>query len=241
MEENKNAPEIKITKGKFLTWLENYWYHYKWHTVFIAAALIMLSVCLGQCVSTENYDTVIVYAGPNYLGVNETRQLEDVIGNILPYDRDGNKQKNAAMKIIEIHSEEQIKNSQLEIDRQRNITQQDEYFKYLKTGESSVYLVDPWLYEQVAEFEKCSLSELFGENLPKGAIDGYGIRLGDTDIYKDNEAVRLLPADTVIYLRNPHVMGASANEKRYQFEKDVFIAIVTYTSPLVENADTVGA
>ncbi len=237
MEENKQNPEIKISKGGFLTWLENFWYHYKWPTIIITVALIMVCVCLWQVSTTEKHDTVIVYAGPNYLSTSEIRQLEEIMSTLLPSDRDGNKEKNAAMSMYQIYSEKQIENSEYDIDPLRNTKQFEEYNNYMMTGESSLCLVDPHLYEKMPEEYKYPLSELFGEALPKGAIDGYGIRLGDTDLYKDYGIVRLLPADTVIYLKSPLLVGASADEERYQFEKDTFIAIVTYSSQSADVSD----
>ena len=40
--------------------------------------------------------------------------------------------------------------------------------------------------------------------LPEGVTaDGYGIRLSETDFYRNNPAARVLPADTVLCLHTP--------------------------------------
>ena len=254
MEENKKMPDVKISaKSNFLKWLENYWYHYKWHTIIIGVALIILVVCLWQTSTTEKHDTVIIYAGPMCLSTNETRQLGEALGGLLPSDKDGNGEKSAAMSMYQIYSEEQIKKLETEtdatgatisVDRTRNANQFDTYNNYVMTGESPVCFLDPSLYEAIPEEYLYPLSKLFGENMPQGAIDGYGIRLGDTDLYKDYSIVRLLPADTVICLRSPlGGLGQSIDDEKYQFEMETFKALVTYTSdtPAVTETQTVTA
>ena len=122
------------------------------------------------------------------------------------------------------------------VDRARNTTQYEQYSNYFMIGESPVCLIDPWLHNSVPEEYFYPLSQIFGENMPKGAIyneDGecYGVRLGDTDLYKDFGIVRLLPADTVICLSSPRGgLGQEFDDKKYQFELETFVALVTYTS-----------
>ncbi|MBQ8850333.1 MAG: hypothetical protein IJ011_08400 [Clostridia bacterium] len=242
MEENEKIPEAKIAgKGKLLTWLENFWYHYKWHTIIIGVAAIILIVCLWQTSTTEKHDTVIIYAGPMCLSTGEIRQLEEALSTVLPSDKDGNGEKNAAMSMYQIYSKDQIKELETEtddlgiamtVDVSRNANQYDTYNNYVMTGESPVCFLDPWLYDEIPEGYLYPLSEIFGEEAPKGAIgDGYGIRLGDTDLYKDYSIVRLLPADTVICLRAPYGgLGQDVDDEKYQFEMNTFKAFVSYTS-----------
>ena len=41
--------------------LENFWFHYKWHTVAILLALVFLCISITQCTGRTNYDMEIVY------------------------------------------------------------------------------------------------------------------------------------------------------------------------------------
>ena len=249
MEQNEKMPDVEIAKkGGFLTWLENFWYHYKWHTIIIGIAVIILSVCLWQTASTEKHDTVIVYAGPMCLSTGEIRQLEEVLSGVLPSDRDGNGEKNASMSMYQIYSEEQIKElaaetdelgASVSVDITRNSNQYETYSKYMMTGESSVCFVDPWLYEKIPEEYLYPMSKLFGDKMPKGAIDGYGVRLGDTDLYKDYGIVRGLPADTIICLRAPYEgLGHSVDDAKYQFEMETFKAFVSYASDTANSVES---
>ena len=226
-EQKKPAREIAVKSG-FGGWLENFWYHYKWVVIGVSFALIVVLVCVLQTCSTEKNDTVIVYAGPTYLSVGETEQLRQVMDELLPADFDGNGKKHVQMSMYEIYSEEQFHDG---VDRSRNSSEFQNYHTYQQTGESAIYLLDPWLYEEMDKAYFCPLIDAVGA-LPEGALaDGYGVRLGDTALYRDNAAVRLLPADTVICMMiNVYTpFGKPAmDEEEYQCEKDMLRALVTY-------------
>ena len=241
MEENKKLAETEISKkGNFLKWLDNYWYHYKWHTIIVGIVAVILIVSLWQMGSTKKHDTVIVYAGPMCLTTNETLQLQEVLSGVLPSDKDKNGEKSAAMSMYHIYSEKQIEEAEQitdaagqnnPVDRTRNSNQFEAYNTYCQTGQSPVCLIDPYLYEQIPEEYVYPLSEIFGEDIPEGAIDGYGIRLGDTDLYKEFSIVRRLPADTIVCLRSPlRGLGQKLDDVKYQYEMEVFKALVSYES-----------
>jgi hypothetical protein len=43
--------------------LENFWYHYKWHTIVAAVVVIIVAIVLSQLLSKPKYDAHILYAG----------------------------------------------------------------------------------------------------------------------------------------------------------------------------------
>lgn len=54
---------MKIEKGRFGKWFENFWYHYKWHTIFTLFVIVVVTICTVQICSREKYDVHILYAG----------------------------------------------------------------------------------------------------------------------------------------------------------------------------------
>lgn len=54
---------MKIKKGRFGLWFENFWYHYKWHTIISLFIIFVVTICTVQMCSKEEYDTHIIYAG----------------------------------------------------------------------------------------------------------------------------------------------------------------------------------
>lgn len=235
-EEKRSEREIAI-EGKAYRWFDNFWYHYKWIAIGVLAALIILIVCIAQSCSKEDEDVLIVYAGADYLSTTQVQQLADAMSYLLPSDYDKNGKKVALMNMYQILSEEQVREIEAQtdvdgtprqVDRSRNSSLYSTYTNYLQTGSSSVYLLDPWLYAELKQGDRLrSLGEMF-EEIPTGAIDEYGIRLGDTDLYEKYDVLKLLSEDTVICLMKPFVIGRSSKEKAYQYEEDVFKALVTY-------------
>lgn len=231
-ESKKPGGEIALN-SPFLRWLDNFWYHYKWPVIGVAVALVVLLVCVLQTCSSKKADTLAVYAGPTYLLANENEQLSLLLTSLVPDDADEGGDKLVQLSSYEVYSEEQIRAFEEEfsgqsVDRSRNQSQYQTYVTYQQTGQSCIYLLDPWLYESIGKDYLCPLADSVGA-LPEGAMaDGYGVRLGDTALYRDYSVVRLLPEDTVVCLMNPFFMTKSWDEEAYEFEKEMFRAIVTY-------------
>ena len=96
----------------------------------------------------------------------------------------------------------------------------------LKTGESSVLLLDPWLYEQLKNEDRLRPLSEVDASLAARTEDGYGVRLGDTALYQTFGVYQVLPEDTVICLMRPYVIGRSSKAEAYRFEVDTFLALV---------------
>ena len=118
------------------------------------------------------------------------------------------------------------------------------YNQYMMTGETSVLLLDPWLFEEMAAKGEylADLSELYGK-VPEGAVSYtdksgnvryFGVRLGDIPLYQ-NLAVRVLSEDTVLCLMGPYFMGNSADEANYDRAVEYFAAIAGKCYTAAEN------
>ena len=206
--EKQYTEGIYMPKRREGTWFENFWYHYKWPTIGIALLILILGVCFAQSCSKEKEDIVLLYAGPHFVMPSESSQVAEVLSGVLPNDFDGNGEKKAVLATYHIYSREQIEQLAEEfpdqrIDTSQNSSNMQGYQTYTKTGESSIYLLDPWLYESMRNDPNCPLQKLSDvlTEMPVGALeDGYGVRLGDTVLYTQYEVLRALPADTVVCL-----------------------------------------
>ena len=49
--------------SKFSKWLDNYWYHYKWHTIIVSFFLIIGIISTVQIFNKESYDAYVMYVG----------------------------------------------------------------------------------------------------------------------------------------------------------------------------------
>ena len=65
---NEKKPQGELhLRSPFLKKLDNFFYHYKWHTVAALFLAIVIIVCSLQTCSKESYDVEIMYAGPKNL------------------------------------------------------------------------------------------------------------------------------------------------------------------------------
>ena len=69
--EISNGGEAVATKGKFARWIENFFYHYKWHTAAVAFILIVAIVCTVTMCGRKKADVQIVYAGSMEISSNK--------------------------------------------------------------------------------------------------------------------------------------------------------------------------
>ena len=184
---DEKQPEraIVIPKGKGVVWFENFWYHYKWITIAALVGLFILLVCILQTCGNEKTDLVVVYAGPTYLTAEQSGEISTLLSGRLPEDFDNNGEKLAALAPYQILSESQIKALPNDrVDRGYNTSQYSTYSNYIQTGETSIYLLDPWLYVELKSGDRLRPLSEVTDVIPSGAIDEYGVRLGDTDLYK---------------------------------------------------------
>jgi hypothetical protein len=236
MDNEKLSCDIDLRqKSRFLRWFDNWWYHNKTIAIISLFVVFVVVICALQMCSREKEDVTLVYGGPYLLSAAELEDVRLVFNFVLPddYNRDG--KKYAELITFHIMSEEQIKAWESEAergaDRKYYSSQFENYSNLLLAGESSVYLVDPWLYDNLLKVGRVrKLADTF-ETLPEAAIDEYGVRLGNTEIYNYYGALRSLPEDTVICLLQPGLIGSSSREENYRRSAEMFAAIVNFKSP----------
>ena len=229
MNEEKNErlqeQEIAVEKGKFLKWLDNYWYHYKWPTIAVAFFVVVFAVCFIQSVTNEKKDILITYAGSANLAGDDKLAVESVLTDALPegFGNNGKEGKAGFIPYL-IYSKEQIQKAQEDqvfIDTVFNANEYSTLNSQYKTGNGSIYILEEWLYRELLKEDGTTerlkpLAEVFGET-PEGAIDAYAIRLGDTELYKNNPELQVLPADSIICLHE-QIFG----QKNYDKEIEAF-------------------
>ena len=62
-EEKIESAEINTSGNKLIKKIDNFFYHYKWHTAVVAFILIIAIVCSVQMCQREEYDVYVLYAG----------------------------------------------------------------------------------------------------------------------------------------------------------------------------------
>ncbi len=94
--------------------LDNFWYHYKWHTLIALFFVVLITVCTVQMCGKQGYDVYVMYAGD----VSVSRTTDDgtdpmyptMQQALLPFaaDRDGDGDVKIALNTLYILSNEEI-------------------------------------------------------------------------------------------------------------------------------------
>ncbi len=232
MEEKKEAREIRV-ESKFLRWLENYWYHYKWHTIVIAFFAVVLIFTLVQCASVEETDMTVAFGGNLIMNDAEYNGLKAILGDVCPSDVDGNGEKAVAFKNLSIFSEEQLKEQftyyyeelgehKLDQDgmnlyKSTNTENHKNMQTYVMTGDCAVWFVSEYVYyemfyDQSQDQEKVDIVD--------------SVKLSETALYQNFDAVRILPEDTLVVLIRPVLAGTYAKESNFAEAEAYYRAIV---------------
>lgn len=236
-EDKQEAGEI-VVKNRFLTWLDNFWYHYKWHVIVSAFFLVVCTICFVQCSTKETGDVTVTYAGGYALSGEEQEILKNTLNAVAPQVEGGEGTLANMLATYSIFTEEELRalftdedgnfdNYGFQSAKVQSSNQLESFSGFVKTGESSIFLVSPFVYEaQNLDHLAVPLSELF-ETLPEGAYDEYAIRLADTEFYQYYEAIHFLPEDTLIVMLQPMLLwGASSDEAKYDTFLEMYYAIV---------------
>ncbi len=178
MEEKHNAHEV-AEQSKFLRWLDNFWFHYKWQTIAVLLVVVLLAVTLPQCGKSEGNGITVTFAGGYVMTNEEQSGLKSVLGAA-----DGDLR--VTMGQYSILTEEEIVANNTYTDPQtgeekldtvgRNLDRgynQDRIRtlqSYLMTGDCGIWIVSPYVYEnwfegkiQIAENRRLGDLPIFEE------------------------------------------------------------------------------
>ena len=230
--EKQYTEGISTANNKFVSWLENYWYHYKWITLVVAFLVVVVAVCTIQSCTAKSSDINITYAGKALFSESDKKALEGVFSKYLP-DEFADDATSSVLsyyilskeQITEMEKETHADGEDVYVDRSFISSEKENFESQRQTDTSSILFLEPWLYQEIAGNTGSTqvlkpLREIFGET-PEGAIDNYGIRLGDTEMYKNNPELTCLPEDTIICLFEKRLWQ---KEKNYDMELAAFKA-----------------
>ena len=206
--------------SSFMQKLQNYWYHYKIHTIAGLFVLIFLIVCISQCAGKVSPDSQIVYIGPKTMTADNMKDLDESLSKIL------NKDFNEDGKIYVDYSEYTLLSESQAIEAIEDKMMYDAGFQQtvrkqvdmeITNGDCVIYLMDPSVYlDYVGDSVFMPLSEALGYELPQELLyneDGYAFKLSELDAYKWYNGIGDLPANTLVAVKNRAIISIRESEK----------------------------
>ena len=250
MEENREKEwqdtDIKVS-SPFLSRLDNFWYHYKWHTivgVFILAVILIFSL---QMCEKKSYDTYVLYATGTELNRGSTdgtvpeyneavTSLEKLIGD---YNGDGER----VVSLITLYtpSEEELKASlgedgTKEINSSLISSDREALRERMLYSEYYLLFISPSVYEEYKKIDELEIFAPISSYVPEGKKPEYysdrAIKLSSLDIYS-LPGICEMPADTLVCLRLSSVVadafGGEKNAEIFKRAEKALVAILSYS------------
>ncbi len=249
MDDKEFVNEEPIKKGKLVLWLENFWYHYKIHTIAAAFAILVIAVVAVQLTSRPSYDIHIMYAGGKTLthtasGDDDyTKILASLERVTLDYDENGETQPHLQNLYLPSADEMEKLREEGRADMLMPTIQNDR--ESLKTNMMlSEHYICFFSEELFREYDKNQNASDTDVMYPFANIRAYtdgdkadryeyasdrGIYLRSTDFYK-MPGISSLPEDTVICIRiRSTVYSSKDNIDYYKSCEQVMKNILSYT------------
>jgi len=162
--------EPKTPKGK----VENFWYHYKWHTIgsILAAAFVIFFIVNIATKVKYDYRVMLITSKPV---MEQTSAIIETGLNKYAINLNGDKRENTSVMSVEMNAESENANPQMV---QANVTK---YMAELTTGEIIIFIVDKINYDKNIENEV--FADKNGETAtPDTPIENVAYPIKDTSI-----------------------------------------------------------
>lgn len=242
-EKDKLSGDIKL-KSPFLTKLDNFFYHYKWHSVIALFLVIVFLICALQMCGQKEYDLEVMYAGPKNLSDRQTvLDIQKAFADVSE-DRtgDGVKTINLVSYWVDDSLWDKAESAEdtegLDAGKLMNNSYQNEqaYVDEIAAGNVVICLVSPYLFHMVddeAGFMRVTdvfpaLSEYEEEVCvydEDGKINRFGVYLSKT-AFGEKAGLSSLPEDTVLCVRKKAALSFWYNgnkaEEKHAYAVEVF-------------------
>ena len=208
---------------KILGWLDNFWYHYKWHVLVGLFIVVFLFVSIGQMIDKEKVDVYILYAGPTAFMAAEIYEIQDAFETIMP-DLNGDGQKVVQFIDITVLTDEQIADNMEKADAEgvdykpdmEYIANARQKFKLqLAAGDAYIVLADPGMYAEDKGVGIYQSLESLGVSA-EHAYDEYSVVFRDTDFGSYMPVFQKLPEDTLMCFRTMGVTSKARGKKEQE-------------------------
>ncbi len=221
MEENLNEIQESKEKSGFFAWLENFWYHYRWHSIIAVFLVLVATICTLQMCKKEEPDLYVLYGGGKYISRQTTDgnfcELDVITSSVkqITKDYDENGNTNPLFYNVYLLSNDEIKAASDDVNHSILYQNNQEFRELMFSSPYYICFLSEELYLEYSKTE--------GVFVPLASYTG-GIELN----YLDEGAIYLhsknlpfaklpgicdLPENTVICLKSKTAFSASFGTK----------------------------
>lgn len=224
---NKNIEGVGEvqTPATFKEKIQNFWYHYKWHSLIAVILIVTILVCSLQFCAKESYDAYILYAGGKSIGRTaedgDVAEIVTVISSLKRIAEDFDENGDVSVNFTNYYYLSADEAALGSVDEILLASDKSSLSSVLQHSEYYLCFISPAVYEQ---YHKVDDAELFVEldeyKASHPELEYYAsnaILLSSTDAYK-LPGLSALPSDTLICVRRPSVLGAKSKDHTKYFE-----------------------
>ena len=203
--------------------IKNFLYYNKVAIIVGAIIVVVLGVLIGQLVTKKTPDVYIMYAGRYYIDPKAYQGLDEFFVKYM--NEDYNKDGEVFIEIINktIKTYEQNKKEEEESNEELYMGNYSEelgvFQSEIAAGQSVILFIDTLLYENIKEQNRLMpLSDVLGYT-PDGAMDEYGILLGNTPFANAIPEFKSMLDNTVVCIKRRVI---TCDQKVYNNNLDAF-------------------
>lgn len=171
------AGENLVRPKGFKATIENFWYHYKFHTIVCFFVIVTLVVSIAQCSTKTQYDYKIVVATKSV--PLTTGQINAITNELTPYGKDLNGDGEVNINLIDCTMSSDT------TDYQTTLAKQQKLQALLMTDtDVMIFITDLKAFSFIKNLNDTGFMENL--NLPNG--DGYYYDFTNTEVIKNAKA-----------------------------------------------------
>ncbi|MBP3437106.1 MAG: hypothetical protein J6K61_04265 [Clostridia bacterium] len=241
MSQNQEG-DIRPT-SPFLKKAENYWYHYKWHTIIGLFLLLTLLICTLQMCKKPSYDTEIIYAGHHSITKMQQSDIKSSLGSLM---KDKNEDGEISLNVVpywidtDILQNDKYAESDTAFLQQAAMQNRQNFEDEISAGDVVIYFLSQDMFLAIMERDCLFSLEEVVPNLSQDCFaldkDGnptsFGVRL-DSLPFGNMAGFAELPDDTVVCMQSirylNHIFNHEQTEANFAYAKDLMYSILTYT------------
>ncbi len=189
-----DANELKASlSSKF----SNFWYFYKWQTIFGVIIVIGIIAALVQMSNNTEPDVAVMYVGPEYLSVKAKEDMAELSQNyMIDYNNDGEKSFSLLdISVVPVTPELAAYANQMNSEAQKRFTTE------VTAGDSLIYILEESFYRKLIELNcLVKLSDVLDADMIPRNSEEYGVKISELPFFRQT-GFSLLPDDAYICMR----------------------------------------
>ena len=212
---------------------ENYWYHYKWHTLVGIFFLVVAIMIVSSVLDKEEPDVLMYYGGPAYFSDGAIGSIEEAFQQVMTEDTNGDGKKMAQLIVTTVLSGDQVATKVMDAREEGDIifmgdlgAANNEYNQEILYGQGILCILDQAHYEESKERFQRFDAVISKDLIPEDTFsDGKGVYLKDTAFGKYFEVFDGLPDDTVLCIK---IKPLHIEQDKYDAAVDLLAATLRF-------------